>query len=115
MLHGLTTIRAYAAEQRYLSVACLDVDRFQRHDHVYWNVSFWLYYRYDILGSAIVFVTQIGALSTGLRAGLVAVLVVQAQQFADASRYLIKKWSQIQLDYNCLSILFAFVSSELKV
>jgi Co/Zn/Cd efflux system component len=51
----------------------------QWHDQ--WLVSNWLSYRYDLLGSVVVFMTGIFALWTGVSDGFAAIIFVQAQTF----------------------------------
>ena len=55
-----------------------------------WLVAGWLKWRYDCLGSVVVFLTTLFALYKGVSDGLTAVLIVQAGVFADASRQLVK-------------------------
>lgn len=55
-----------------------------------WLVANWLAYRYDLLGSVVVFVTGIFALWAGVSDGYAALVFVQAQIFADSTRYLVR-------------------------
>jgi len=90
LLHGLPHVRAYAMEKVYQSRFYRRVDVFQTMDHVYWLAQMWLRYRYDVLGSIVVFLTTLFALLSGVPEGLAAVVIVQSGIFAEASRQLVR-------------------------
>ncbi|CAE6506129.1 unnamed protein product [Rhizoctonia solani] len=100
LLHGLVHVRAFGAESRYQEAFYKKVDRFQKFDHQYWNCSFWLMWRYDCLGSVVVMLGTLFALLSGVRAGIAAVVIVQAGVFAEASRQLVRVFAQLELDFN---------------
>jgi ABC-type multidrug transport system fused ATPase/permease subunit len=90
LLHGLIHVRAFAMEQVYQKRFYRRVDRFQAFDHVYWLAQMWLRWRYDVLGSVVVFSTTVFALLSGVNEGLAAVVIIQAGVFAEASRQLVR-------------------------
>lgn len=90
LLHGLAHVRAFAMERLYQNRFYARVDLFQTMDHVYWLAQMWLRYRYDVLGSVVVFLTTLFALFTGVSEGLAAVVIVQSGVFAEASRQLVR-------------------------
>jgi ABC-type multidrug transport system fused ATPase/permease subunit len=90
LLHGLPHVRAYAMEKVYQNRFYRRVDLFQTMDHVYWLAQMWLRYRYDVLGSVVVFLTTLFALISGVSEGLAAVVIVQSGIFAEASRQLVR-------------------------
>jgi ABC-type multidrug transport system fused ATPase/permease subunit len=53
-------------------------------------VSNWLSWRYDALGSVVVFAATAFALFGHVSDGYAALVIVQAQEFANASRYLVR-------------------------
>jgi hypothetical protein len=53
-------------------------------------VAFWLRWRYDCLGSVVVYLTTLFALSSGVSTGFAAVVILNAGVFAEASRQLVK-------------------------
>ncbi|KAF7303184.1 P-loop containing nucleoside triphosphate hydrolase protein [Mycena kentingensis (nom. inval.)] len=95
LLRGITHVRAFGVEQRYQNRFYSRVDKFQCFDHVYWLVSGWLRWRYDCLGSLVVFATTIFALWARVSNGLAAIVIVQAGIFAEASRQLVKQVSSV--------------------
>ncbi|KAJ7597443.1 pleiotropic drug resistance ABC transporter [Mycena floridula] len=100
LLRGITHVRAFGMEQRYQNGFYAKVDKFQSFDHVYWLVNGWLRWRYDCLGSLVVFATTIFALWNETTDGATAIVIVQAGIFAEASRQLVKVAAQLELDFN---------------
>ncbi|KAJ6520112.1 P-loop containing nucleoside triphosphate hydrolase protein [Mycena sanguinolenta] len=100
LLRGIAHVRAFGMEQRYQNRFYARVDTFQSFDHVYWLVSGWLRWRYDCLGSVVVFATTLFALWMGVTNGAAAIVIVQAGIFAEASRQLVKVAAQLELDFN---------------
>ncbi|KAJ7492339.1 P-loop containing nucleoside triphosphate hydrolase protein [Mycena latifolia] len=100
LLRGIAHVRAFGMEQRYQNGFYAKVDKFQTFDHVYWLVSGWLRWRYDCLGSVVVFATTVFALWMGVTNGAAAIVIVQAGIFAEASRQLVRVAAQLELDFN---------------
>ncbi|KIM28242.1 hypothetical protein M408DRAFT_329592 [Serendipita vermifera MAFF 305830] len=100
LLHGLIHVRAFGVEQRYQNRFYKRVDTFQAFDHSYWLVAFWLRWRYDCLGSVVVYLTTIFAITAGVSTGFSAVVILNAGIFAEASRQLVKVLAQVELDFN---------------
>ena len=90
LLHGLPYTRAYGTELIYQNRFYLRVDQFQTMDHVYWLAQMWLKWRYDVLGSIVVFLTTLFVLYSGIQEGFAAIAIIQAGIFAEASRQLVK-------------------------
>ncbi|WAQ92564.1 hypothetical protein PtA15_17A45 [Puccinia triticina] len=102
LLFGIQSIRAYAAEDRYQNLFFSSCDTFQTMDHHYWLTNFWLMWRYDCLGSVVVFLTTCFALVSGVSEGFAAISVVQAEIFAQATRSLVSVFAQLELDFNAV-------------
>ncbi|KAG1845953.1 pleiotropic drug resistance ABC transporter [Suillus tomentosus] len=102
LLRGLSHVRAFAMESRYQDKFYEKVDKFQSYDHVYWLVNGWLRWRYDCLGSVVVYLTTLFALSQGVSNGSSAIVIVQAGIFAEASRQLVRVLAQLELDFNAV-------------
>ncbi|KDQ63255.1 hypothetical protein JAAARDRAFT_29273 [Jaapia argillacea MUCL 33604] len=109
LLRGLPHIRAFGMESRYQDGFYTKVDKFQGFDHVYWLVSGWLQWRYDCLGSVVVFLTTVFALWTGVSDGFAALVIVQAGVFADASRLLVRVAAQLELDFNSVERIIEYL------
>lgn len=102
LLYGIQSIRAFSAEDRYQRIFYHSCDTFQTMDHHYWLTNFWLMWRYDCLGSVVVFLTTCFALSSGVGEGFAAISVVQAEIFAQATRSLVSVFAQLELDFNAV-------------
>ncbi|KAJ2929240.1 hypothetical protein H1R20_g7856, partial [Candolleomyces eurysporus] len=100
LLRGITHIRAFGMENRYQDNFYRKVDKFQSFDHVYWLVNNWLSWRYDCLGSVVVFAATFFALYQGISDGSAGIVIVQAAVFAEASRRLVRVAAQLELDFN---------------
>ncbi|KAG6919005.1 hypothetical protein DXG01_009715 [Tephrocybe rancida] len=100
LLRGISHIRAFGMEPRYQNQFYAKVDKFQSYDHVYWLVNGWLRWRYDCLGSVVVFTATMFALWSDVTNGSTAIVIVQAGIFAEASRQLVKVMAQLELDFN---------------
>ncbi|KZT01394.1 uncharacterized protein LAESUDRAFT_739182 [Laetiporus sulphureus 93-53] len=109
LLRGLAHVRAFGMEQRYQDRFYQRVDKFQSFDHVYWLVSAWLQWRYDCLGSVVVFLTTTFALWTSVSSGFAALVIVQAGVFADASRDLVRVLAQLELDFNSVERIVEYL------
>lgn len=110
LMRGITHVRAFAMERRYQEAFYKKVDRFQSFDHVYWLVSIWLSWRYDCLGSVVVFATTLFALWAGVNDGSTAIIIVQATVFAEANRQLVRVAAQLELDFNSVERVVEYLS-----
>ncbi|KAJ7193321.1 pleiotropic drug resistance ABC transporter [Mycena pura] len=109
LLRGIAHVRAFGMEQRYQDRFYAKVDRFQSFDHVYWLVSGWLRWRYDCLGSVVVFATTIFALWARVSNGMAALVIVQAGIFAAANRQLVRVAAQLELDFNSVERVIEYL------
>ncbi|KAF9015690.1 P-loop containing nucleoside triphosphate hydrolase protein [Cyathus striatus] len=109
LLRGITHIRAFGMETRYQDRFYERVDKFQSFDHVYWLVNGWLRWRYDCLGSVVVFTATTFALWKGVTDGSAAIVIVQAGIFAEASRQLVRVAAQLELDFNSVERIVEYL------
>ncbi|KAF9469837.1 P-loop containing nucleoside triphosphate hydrolase protein [Collybia nuda] len=109
LLRGISHIRAFGMENRYQNGFYAKVDKFQSFDHVYWLVNGWLRWRYNCLGSVVVFSATMFALWKGVTNGSTAIVIVQAGIFAEASRQLVKVAAQLELDFNSVERIVEYL------
>ncbi|PFH52248.1 hypothetical protein AMATHDRAFT_2254 [Amanita thiersii Skay4041] len=109
LLRGIVTVRAFGMEQYYQDRFYTKVDKFQSFDHVYWQVAGWLRWRYDCLGSLVVFASTMFALWSGVSNGFAAIVIVQAGNFADASRDLVSVAAQLELNFNSVERVIEYL------
>jgi ABC-type multidrug transport system fused ATPase/permease subunit len=99
LLHGLTTVRAFHCEHRFQERVISVVDKFQGMDHFYWSTQNWLMYRYDNLAALSTFGLTLLALYTDVSPGLTAFVLVAASNFIQSTRYLCRRYGQLQMDF----------------
>lgn len=99
LLHGLTTVRAFHAEERFQNRVIAVVDRFQGMDHFYWSLQSWLMYRFESLSALSTFCLTVLALYTRVSPGLAAFVLIAASNFVEATHSLCKEYGQLQMDF----------------
>ncbi|CAL5874333.1 uncharacterized protein PFLUO_LOCUS8629 [Penicillium psychrofluorescens] len=99
LLHGLTTVRAFRAEARFQDRVISVVDKFQGMDHFYWSLQSWLTYRFEVLSACSTFVLTALALYTNTTPGLVAFVLIAADNFVESTHILCKQYGQLQMDF----------------
>jgi ABC-type multidrug transport system fused ATPase/permease subunit len=99
LLHGLTTVRAFHAESQFQNRVISVVDKFQGMDHFYWSLQSWLMYRFESLSALSTFCLTALALYTNITPGLVAFVLIAANNFVDSTHALCKQYGQLQMDF----------------
>ncbi|CAG8161159.1 unnamed protein product [Penicillium salamii] len=99
LLHGLTTVRAFHAESRFQSRVISVVDKFQGMDHFYWSLQSWLMYRFESLSAFSTFCLTALALYTNTTPGLIAFVLIAANNFVESTHALCKQYGQLQMDF----------------
>ncbi|CAG7975403.1 unnamed protein product [Penicillium nalgiovense] len=99
LLHGLTTVRAFHAESQFQNRVIAVVDKFQGMDHFYWSLQSWLMYRFEGLSACSTFCLTALALYTNTTPGLVAFVLIAANNFVDSTHSLCKQYGQLQMDF----------------
>lgn len=99
LLHGLTTVRAFHAEERFQNRVIAVVDRFQGMDHFYWSLQSWLMYRFENLSGLSTFLLTVLALYTNVSPGLAAFVLIAANNFVASTHGLCKQYGQLQMDF----------------
>jgi ABC-type multidrug transport system fused ATPase/permease subunit len=99
LLHGLTTVRAFHAESQFQTRVISVVDKFQGMDHFYWSLQSWLMYRFESLSAFSTFCLTALALYTNTTPGLVAFVLIAANNFVQSTHALCKQYGQLQMDF----------------
>ena len=99
LLHGLTTVRAFRAEERFQNRVISVVDKFQGMDHFYWSLQAWLISRFEALSACSTFLLTALALYTNTTPGLTAFVLIAANNFVDSTHQLCKQYGQLQMDF----------------
>ncbi|KAJ5544543.1 hypothetical protein N7535_007059, partial [Penicillium sp. DV-2018c] len=99
LLHGLTTVRAFHAESQFQNRVISVVDKFQGMDHFYWSLQSWLMYRFESLSAFSTFCLTALALYTNTTPGLIAFVLIAANNFVQSTHALCKQYGQLQMDF----------------
>jgi ABC-type multidrug transport system fused ATPase/permease subunit len=99
LLHGLTTVRAFNSEHLFQERVISVVDKFQGMDHFFWSTQTWLTYRYDGLAAISTFGLTLLALYTNVSPGLTAFVLTAASTFIQSTRYICRRYGQLQMDF----------------
>ncbi|KAK6372827.1 hypothetical protein LTR64_004746 [Lithohypha guttulata] len=112
LLAGLTTVRAFRAEDRFQAKLVKVVDTFQAMDHFYWSVQSWLSYRLEIVSAISTFVLTAIAIYTDLSAGMTAFILVSAQKFVAATHKLCRMYGRLQVNFVSVERLVELLDVE---
>lgn len=99
LLNGLTTVRAFCAQNVFQDRVIAVTDAFQKMDHFYWSLQAWLAYRFDALSACATLLLTLLAIYTGVSAGLTAFVLVAASQFVVSTHALCRRYGQLQMDF----------------
>jgi ABC-type multidrug transport system fused ATPase/permease subunit len=99
LVEGLTTVRAFRAQNRFLDRVFAVTDNFQKMDHFYWSLQSWLSYRFDALSACSTLILTLIAIYTGISPGLTAFVLVAAANFVASTHSLCKAYGKLQMDF----------------
>jgi ABC-type multidrug transport system fused ATPase/permease subunit len=99
LLNGLTTVRAFHAQRRFLDRIIGVVDKFQGMDHFYWTLQNWLAFRLQNMSAFAVFILTAMALYTDVSPGLTAFVLTAAGNFVRSTHVLCRRFGSLQMDF----------------
>jgi ABC-type multidrug transport system fused ATPase/permease subunit len=99
LLQGLTTVRAFKAQEQFQSRFFAAVDQYQSMDHFYWTLQTWLMYRLNNISAISTFLLTALAVCTGLSPGVTAFLLTAAQNFVEATHALCRQYGLLQMEF----------------
>ncbi|KAK8850432.1 hypothetical protein IAR55_004350 [Kwoniella newhampshirensis] len=102
LLDGVTTVRAFSVEARFMEQLCNQVDKMLQAHYYYWMMNRWpqLLLRFDCLGAVSVVLTTLFALSGAIPAGSAGMAIVSSQSFVSACYWVSRFWGQLEMDFN---------------
>ena len=98
LLEGIVTVRAFSAEERFLSDLYTKVDLTTQMWYTFWMTNRWLLLTFDTLGAAGIFATTLFALSGYVDAGLAGVCITSAMSFTNSVYWACRFWTALELD-----------------
>ncbi|KAI9286497.1 P-loop containing nucleoside triphosphate hydrolase protein [Umbelopsis sp. AD052] len=115
-LMGLSTIRAFGAEARFMDENLKTIDGNIRPFWFLWGGNRWLSVRADMIGAAITMITgilQLIRMSAGyMDAGLVGLTLSWALQFVPQVNWLVRNYTQVEMDLNSVERVQEYLELE---
>ncbi|QRV91605.1 ABC transporter [Ceratobasidium sp. AG-Ba] len=100
LIVGVVTVRAFSSEKLFLKTLYDRLDHARATSHFFWMCNRWLVFRFDTLGALCILAAAVGSLMSGASAGLVGIVIVQAQQFVQALYMSIRVWTELEQSFN---------------
>ncbi|KAI3577399.1 hypothetical protein IWW34DRAFT_72096 [Fusarium oxysporum f. sp. albedinis] len=98
MQDGLVTIRALKVESRFQKKHLEAVDDFQKHDHFFWSMTFWLDFRLGMSSAIMRTILVLSMVYMGTPASAVGFVLTQTNIAMIAVQQLCEKFAALQLD-----------------
>ncbi|KAF5026676.1 hypothetical protein F66182_1225 [Fusarium sp. NRRL 66182] len=98
MQDGLVTIRALKVEERFQDKHLQAVDDFQKQDHFFWSMTFWLDCRLGMSSAIMRTVLVLSMVYMGTPASAVGFVLTQTNIAMTAMQQLCEKFAALQLD-----------------
>ncbi|TWU73204.1 hypothetical protein ED733_004460 [Metarhizium rileyi] len=98
MQDGLVTIRALRAEERFQDRHLDAVDDFQKQDHFFWSMAFWLDFRLGISSACTRAALVAFMIWRGTAASAIGFVLTQTTVAMGSIHHLCEKFAQLQLD-----------------
>jgi ABC-type multidrug transport system fused ATPase/permease subunit len=111
---GLTTIRAFHAQQSFSKSATEIVDQVQGYTHVYWSIQNWLMYRYQNIGGIASFLLTASALLTNLSPGLTAFMLNYSWTLITTTHTLCLRFGDLQTEFISVERIVELLNVELE-
>lgn len=102
VVHGVSTIRAFACEKRYQDRMYDRLDTAQKINYAYFSTNRWLNLRFDVVGGCVRFITYSLVIFTGISQGLAAIAIVSCGGLISVWQSLIRMSAQLELDLNAI-------------
>lgn len=100
LLLGVTTVRAFGAEGRFMRSLFELLDRCQAAFYYTVMTNLWLRFRFGVLGSLTLLCTSMLALTSGIGAGLMAIVITQAQSIISAFYWGTRAYVEAEQEFN---------------
>ncbi|KAJ3042390.1 hypothetical protein HDV00_007346 [Rhizophlyctis rosea] len=111
-LTGVTTIRAYGAEERFLVQAREKVDGNHRAYFLLWAANRWLTIRTDLLGAVVALGAGVAVVAGGLDAGWAGLVLTYALNFSDALLWIVRQHAEVEMNMNSVERIREYTTLE---
>ncbi|AET41687.1 uncharacterized protein Ecym_8418 [Eremothecium cymbalariae DBVPG len=113
-LVGVTTIRAFGDERRFLADNLSKVDTHNRPFFYLWVTNRWLAFRIDFIGAFVILASGIFILLNvnSLDAGLAGISLIYAISFTEGALWLVRLYSNVEMTMNSVERLKEYMKIE---
>ncbi|KAF1832529.1 P-loop containing nucleoside triphosphate hydrolase protein [Decorospora gaudefroyi] len=99
LVEGLTTVRAFNAQERFQARVIEVVDNFQKNDHFYWSLQAWLAVRFSVMSASSTLIMTLIAVYTGISPGLTAFVLITAGKFVVHTEWMCRIYGTLEMDF----------------
>ncbi|SCW00905.1 LAFE_0D00716g1_1 [Lachancea fermentati] len=113
-LVGITTIRAYGDERRFMLENLQKVDENNKPFFYLWVANRWLAFRIDMIGACVIFAAGIFILLNikTLDSGLAGISLTYAISFTEGALWLVRLYSNVEMTMNAVERLKEYMDVE---
>ncbi|KAI7902298.1 P-loop containing nucleoside triphosphate hydrolase protein [Cokeromyces recurvatus] len=113
-LLGITTIRAYGAEEQFMRTVHEKIDSFVAPFYLLWMSNRWLYARVEIAGSFVTLFTGIFLIFNikYLDAGMAGISLFYARSFLENIYWFIRQYTSVEMDFNSVERVHEYLELE---
>ncbi|KAI8899807.1 P-loop containing nucleoside triphosphate hydrolase protein [Globomyces pollinis-pini] len=107
-LVGVTTIRAFHSEPRFIARMEFNLDRNHKPFIYLWAANRWLCLRTDIISAMTVFIAGMLVVSTGVDAGFAAMAITYCFQLTTALHWMVRLHAEMEMGMNSVERLLEY-------
>ncbi|KAF9162910.1 hypothetical protein DFQ26_003118 [Actinomortierella ambigua] len=111
-LKGLTTIRAFGFQERFLNKSLVNQDNNNRTFFLLWSTNRWLHWRVDIAGAMVAFATGTLLLQSDIGPGWGGMALSYALMFNGTVVWLIRNYAQNEMNLNSVERVAEYLDLE---
>ncbi|CAR30690.1 bile acid-transporting ATPase YBT1 [Lachancea thermotolerans CBS 6340] len=113
-LVGITTIRAFGDERRFMQENLTKIDENNKPFFYLWVANRWLAFRIDMIGACVIFAAGIFVLLNikSLDSGLAGISLTYAISFTEGALWLVRLYSNVEMTMNSVERLKEYMEVE---
>ncbi|KAG8824518.1 hypothetical protein FRC19_001616 [Serendipita sp. 401] len=109
-LEGIVTVRAFAAERRFMDTLYTRVDESTKYWYTFWMLNRWLLLNFDALGAMAVLITTLLVLGGWISDWLAGLTITSAMNFTNAVYWTCRMITQLELDLNSVERVVEYLN-----
>ncbi|KAI8812424.1 hypothetical protein BJ742DRAFT_794156 [Cladochytrium replicatum] len=111
-LTGVTTIRAYGQQERFILTNSKKLDTNHRFYFYNWAANRWLMLRTDMMSASVTFISGLFILLGGIPAGWAGLCLTYAMSLSDLFLWIIRMHAQLELSMNSIERILEYTKIE---